>query len=75
MGALLPKHTQPLNVPMPTMGEVKYAPGKPQGTPWHPHRGFKTVPYMIDREMQHPDHLGARDDSSGSTASAAVPAE
>ena len=30
------------------MGEVDYAPGEPKGTPWHPHRGFETVTYMID---------------------------
>ena len=30
------------------MGEVEYAPGEPKGTPWHPHRGFETVTYMID---------------------------
>src|SRR4029077_13206335 len=29
------------------MGEVEYAPGEPKGTPWHPHRGFETVTYMI----------------------------
>ena len=30
------------------MGEVEYGPGEPKGTPWHPHRGFETVTYMID---------------------------
>lgn len=30
------------------MGEVEYAPGEPKGTPWHPHRGFETVTYIID---------------------------
>jgi len=33
---------------MDQMGEVEYAPGEPKGTPWHPHRGFETVTYMID---------------------------
>src|SRR3712207_9384433 len=37
------------------MGEVEYAPGEPKGTPWHPHRGFETVTYMIDAEMAHSD--------------------
>jgi len=40
------------------MGEVEYAPGEPKGTPWHPHRGFETVTYMIDGEMQHQDSHG-----------------
>ena len=33
---------------MDQMGEVEYAPGEPKGTPWHPHRGFETVTYIID---------------------------
>jgi quercetin 2,3-dioxygenase len=40
------------------MGEVEYAPGEPKGTPWHPHRGFETVTYMIDGEMAHSDSNG-----------------
>ena len=40
------------------MGEVEYAPGEPKGTPWHPHRGFETVTYMIDGELQHADSHG-----------------
>ena len=40
------------------MGEVDYAPGEPKGTPWHPHRGFETVTYMIDGIMDHEDSLG-----------------
>jgi redox-sensitive bicupin YhaK (pirin superfamily) len=43
---------------MDQMGEVEYAPGEPKGTPWHPHRGFETVTYMIDGTMQHQDSLG-----------------
>ncbi|WP_067185453.1 pirin family protein [Microtetraspora niveoalba] len=43
---------------MDQMGEVEYAPGEPKGTPWHPHRGFETVTYMIDGEMQHSDSHG-----------------
>jgi redox-sensitive bicupin YhaK (pirin superfamily) len=43
---------------MDQMGEVEYAPGEPKGTPWHPHRGFETVTYMIDGEMQHHDSNG-----------------
>ncbi len=40
------------------MGEVDYAPGEPKGTPWHPHRGFETVTYIIDGVMDHQDSQG-----------------
>ena len=40
------------------MGEVEYAPGEPKGTPWHPHRGFETVTYMIDGMFEHHDSNG-----------------
>src|SRR6478736_607499 len=30
------------------MGAIEYAPGEPKGTPWHPHRGFETVTYIMD---------------------------
>jgi len=40
------------------MGEVHYAPGEPKGTPWHPHRGFETVTYMIDGIFEHEDSEG-----------------
>ena len=43
---------------MDQMGEVEYAPGEPKGTPWHPHRGFETVTYMIDGTFQHQDSTG-----------------
>jgi redox-sensitive bicupin YhaK (pirin superfamily) len=45
-------------VHMDQMGEVEYAPGEPKGTPWHPHRGFETVTYMIDGIMEHRDSNG-----------------
>jgi redox-sensitive bicupin YhaK (pirin superfamily) len=45
-------------VHMDQMGEVDYAPGEPKGTPWHPHRGFETVTYMIDGTFQHQDSHG-----------------
>jgi redox-sensitive bicupin YhaK (pirin superfamily) len=40
------------------MGEVEYAPGEPKGTPWHPHRGFETVTYMLDGTFEHSDSNG-----------------
>jgi len=43
---------------MDQMGEVEYAPGEPKGTPWHPHRGFETVTYMIDGLFEHQDSNG-----------------
>src|SRR5271154_3257468 len=45
-------------VHMDQMGEVDYAPGEPRGTPWHPHRGFETVTYMIDGTFAHQDSHG-----------------
>src|SRR6516225_10169663 len=45
-------------VHMDQMGEVDYAPMEPKGTPWHPHRGFETVTYMIDGTFQHQDSNG-----------------
>jgi redox-sensitive bicupin YhaK (pirin superfamily) len=45
-------------VHMDQMGEVEYAPGEPKGTPWHPHRGFETVTYMMDGTFEHNDSNG-----------------
>ncbi|WP_375002606.1 pirin family protein [Aeromicrobium sp. CTD01-1L150] len=50
------------------MGEVEYAPGEPKGTPWHPHRGFETVTYIIDGVMDHQDtHGGGGSITDGDT--------
>jgi quercetin 2,3-dioxygenase len=43
---------------MDQMGEVEYAPGEPKGTPWHPHRGFETVTYLLDGTFEHQDSHG-----------------
>src|SRR4051795_4904599 len=43
---------------MDQMGEVEYAPGEPKGTPWHPHRGFETVTYIMDGIFEHADSHG-----------------
>jgi redox-sensitive bicupin YhaK (pirin superfamily) len=45
-------------VHMDQMGEVDYGPGEPKGTPWHPHRGFETVTYIIDGIFEHQDSNG-----------------
>jgi redox-sensitive bicupin YhaK (pirin superfamily) len=53
---------------MDQMGEVHYAPCEPKGTPWHPHRGFETVTYMIDGTFLHQDsHGGGGVIQNGST--------
>ncbi len=40
------------------IGEADLAPGEPRGTPWHPHRGFETVTYLIDGMIDHRDSHG-----------------
>jgi quercetin 2,3-dioxygenase len=40
------------------LGAVEYAPGEAKGAPWHPHRGFETVTYIIDGAMEHQDSTG-----------------
>jgi len=42
------------------MGPVEYGPGEAIGAPDHPHRGFETVTYIIDGEMEHEDSHGHR---------------
>src|SRR5919112_2487397 len=59
------------------IGEVEYAPGEPKGTPWHPHRGFETVTYMIDGVFEHSDSNGGggtitNGDSQWMTAGAGI---
>ncbi|KFG02087.1 pirin family protein [Streptomyces europaeiscabiei] len=51
------RHLDPF-IMMDQMGEVDYAPGEPKGTPWHPHRGFETVTYIIDGIFDHQDSQG-----------------
>jgi redox-sensitive bicupin YhaK (pirin superfamily) len=45
-------------VHMDEMGAVDYGPGEPKGTPWHPHRGFETVTYMLEGQFVHQDSTG-----------------
>jgi redox-sensitive bicupin YhaK (pirin superfamily) len=40
------------------LGAVEYAPGEAKGTPWHPHRGFETVTYILDGGFEHRDTTG-----------------
>ena len=53
---------------MDQMGAVEYAPGEPKGTPWHPHRGFETVTYILDGVFDHRDsHGGGGSITNGDT--------
>jgi redox-sensitive bicupin YhaK (pirin superfamily) len=40
------------------LGPVEYAPNEPAGAPWHPHRGFETVTYVMDGVIAHHDSNG-----------------
>jgi redox-sensitive bicupin YhaK (pirin superfamily) len=40
------------------MGPTEIAPGEAIGAPDHPHRGFETVTYMIEGEVEHRDSAG-----------------
>jgi quercetin 2,3-dioxygenase len=42
------------------MGPVDYGPGEAIGAPDHPHRGFETVTYLLDGEMEHEDSADHR---------------
>jgi redox-sensitive bicupin YhaK (pirin superfamily) len=40
------------------LGPVDYAPREAVGAPWHPHRGFETVTYVLDGAIAHHDSNG-----------------
>ncbi len=40
------------------MGPIELKPGEGKGFPDHPHRGFETVTYLLDGEMEHRDSSG-----------------
>lgn len=40
------------------VGETVYQPYEAKGAPWHPHRGFETVTYVIDGTVVHHDSNG-----------------
>ncbi len=40
------------------MGPLELQPGEGKGFPEHPHRGFETVTYLLDGEMEHRDSRG-----------------
>lgn len=35
-----------------------WPPGQAKGAPWHPHRGFQTVSYILSGGVQHKDSMG-----------------
>jgi len=59
------------------LGPVEYGPGEAKGAPWHPHRGFETVTYVLDGEISHHDSNGgggiiAEGDTQWMTAGAGI---
>jgi hypothetical protein len=40
------------------IGPLVNGPGEAKGAPWHPHRGFETVSYILDGEIAHHDTNG-----------------
>jgi redox-sensitive bicupin YhaK (pirin superfamily) len=40
------------------LGPWEISPGKASGFPDHPHRGFETVTYVLEGEMEHKDSFG-----------------
>lgn len=40
------------------MGPIDYEPGQAVGAPDHPHRGFETVSYILEGELEHADSAG-----------------
>src|SRR5713101_5882749 len=42
------------------MGPLQIAPGQATGFPEHPHRGFETVTYLLQGQIEHKDSFGNR---------------
>jgi len=40
------------------LGPITYGPNEAKGAPWHPHRGFETISYILQGEMEHKDSMG-----------------
>jgi redox-sensitive bicupin YhaK (pirin superfamily) len=58
-------------------GPMVNGPGEAKGAPWHPHRGFETVSYILDGEIAHHDTNGgggviAEGDTQWMTAGAGI---
>ena len=59
----VPGRARPRSTPIRSSCSTRWArsttrPGKAVGAPDHPHRGFETVTYLIDGEMEHRDSHG-----------------
>jgi redox-sensitive bicupin YhaK (pirin superfamily) len=75
-GSLSMQDTDPFLL-LDQMGPVVYGPREAKGAPWHPHRGFETVTYLLDGEMEHHDSNGgggliAEGDTQWMTAGAGI---
>ncbi|MEU5810394.1 pirin family protein [Streptomyces sp. NPDC047718] len=42
------------------IGPVDLGPGEPKGAPEHPHRGFETVAYVLEGDIEYADSTGNR---------------
>src|SRR5262245_39229791 len=42
------------------LGPIDYSPGEAIGAPDHPHRGFETVSYILEGDLEHEDSAGHR---------------
>jgi redox-sensitive bicupin YhaK (pirin superfamily) len=56
-GQLRPEMTDPFLL-LDEGGPSEYGPGEAKGAPWHPHRGFETVTYVVDGAIAHHDSTG-----------------
>jgi redox-sensitive bicupin YhaK (pirin superfamily) len=56
-GLVPPELTDPFLL-LDHIGAVEYGPFEAVGAPDHPHRGFETVTYMLDGELEHRDSNG-----------------
>lgn len=56
-GAVHPQDSDPFFL-LDQLGPVDYAPDEAVGAPWHPHRGFETVTYVLDGVIEHHDSHG-----------------
>jgi redox-sensitive bicupin YhaK (pirin superfamily) len=59
------------------LGPLVNGPAEAAGAPWHPHRGFETVTYVLDGEISHHDTNGgggviAEGDTQWMTAGAGI---
>ena len=56
-GQLTDEQTDPFLL-LDHLPRTDYAPGAFPGAPWHPHRGFDTVMYLLEGQGSHEDSMG-----------------